>query len=193
MRAVPGAVSRQVASLSVAGLVAGTLCAACSLTPSLLPRPPMYQGFVSGLSLVLGYTLGTAGQGLSLVPRAAATVRGPPASRDRLVSAFAAAVALVFLWQASEWQNSVGLMGMDDVSILRFKWGRHLSRTHRDIGVAVLRTSCSRLCAPASDLTVPLLLPHALAPGSDALLHPLTSDAQMCAPAAGIRSNPLRC
>ena len=100
----------------MAGLVAGTLCAACSLTPSLLPRPPMYQGFVSGLSLVLGYALGTAGQGLWLAPRAAATVRGPPASRDRLVSAFAAAVALVFLWQASEWQNSVGLMGMDDVS-----------------------------------------------------------------------------
>ena len=55
----------------------------------------------------------------------------------------------------------------------------------------MLRTSCSRLCAPASDLTVPLLLPHALAPGSDALLHPLTSDAGMCAPAAGIRSGPL--
>ncbi len=34
---------------------------ALSLTPSLLPRPPAYQGAVTGLSAVIGYGIGILG------------------------------------------------------------------------------------------------------------------------------------
>lgn len=49
--------------LSTVGLVVGTLFFAFSLTPSLLPRPFVFQGIVSGLSLTLGYALGAADGG----------------------------------------------------------------------------------------------------------------------------------
>lgn len=118
--AFTNAVSRQAGSLSVTGLVAGTLFVACSLTPSLLPRPPVYQGFVSGLSLVLGYALGTGAQALWAYLELPRFGEARQRVVTRLAAAFAASVALVFLWQASEWQNSVRrLMGMDDVSGIR--------------------------------------------------------------------------
>ncbi len=40
---------------SVTGLIVGTLFFAFSLTPSLLPRPWLAQGIISGLSFAAGY------------------------------------------------------------------------------------------------------------------------------------------
>lgn len=110
-------VVRQFAPLSSAGLVTGTVLVACSLTPSLIPRSPEYQGVVSGLSLTLGYALGTGSEWLWSyleLPRL-----GHPHRRTatRVAVLLAVTVALVFLWQASQWQNSVrSLMGMDEVN-----------------------------------------------------------------------------
>lgn len=102
--------------LSATGLLLGTLLFAASLTPSLLPRPIHAQGIVSGLSFSAGYFLGVAGHWLWAYlhlaepgPRLALAIK-------LVASAVCSAVAIAFLWQASEWQNSVrALMEMDEV------------------------------------------------------------------------------
>lgn len=106
--------------LSTVGLVVGTLFFAFSLTPSLLPRPFVFQGIVSGLSLTLGYALGAAGRWLWRYLE----LPSPRARTERVLTRGAAVicvgVALAFLWQASEWQNSVRrLMDMPEVSTVR--------------------------------------------------------------------------
>ncbi|MDP1569489.1 MAG: alpha/beta-hydrolase family protein [Vicinamibacterales bacterium] len=95
------------ARLSRIGLIVGVLFLALSLTPSLVPRPLIYQGLVSGLSLTLGYALGVAGRWLW-------AYLGLPQAGDRLARILTASGAVVgvaflglFIWQASEWQNSV--------------------------------------------------------------------------------------
>jgi len=45
-------------NLNYAGLVVGLLAYLLSLTPSLLPRIPLYQSVISGISLAIGYGLG---------------------------------------------------------------------------------------------------------------------------------------
>lgn len=101
-------------SLSLPGLVIGVLFFAVSLTPSLIPRPYMLQGVLSGCSLAAGYGLGVFGRWLwhylelpALAPRLGRVIRV-------LAVAGCAGVAIVFLWQAARWQNSVrSLMGLD--------------------------------------------------------------------------------
>jgi uncharacterized membrane protein len=111
-------VVRHVAPLSIVGGVTATLLAACSLTPSMLPRPPAFQGVVSGLSLAIGYGLGAGIQWLWIYLE---LPRRPGGRRlARAAVALALGVAALFLWQASAWQNSVRhLMGLDDVSGIR--------------------------------------------------------------------------
>jgi uncharacterized membrane protein len=46
------------ASLSVTGLLVGALFFALSLTPSLIPRPPLIQGILSGCVFAVGYAVG---------------------------------------------------------------------------------------------------------------------------------------
>jgi uncharacterized membrane protein len=98
----------------------GTLLFACSLTPSLIPRSLVFQGAVSGLSFVAGYALGTAARWLWSylelpLPRPAVQRVATHAS-----TGVAVAVVLLFVWWASEWQNSVRrLMGLDEVGGIR--------------------------------------------------------------------------
>ena len=49
---------RYSASFSFVGLVFATLLFAASLSPSLLPRPYLVQGLLSGLSTAVGYGVG---------------------------------------------------------------------------------------------------------------------------------------
>ncbi|WAX96604.1 alpha/beta-hydrolase family protein [Aminobacter sp. NyZ550] len=94
-------------SFSTTGLLLGTLFFAASLTPTLIPRNYLTQGVLSGLSAAVGY-----GCGLFLrwlwryleLPelRARILIAG------KLIAAIACGiVGLAFLWQASEWQNSI--------------------------------------------------------------------------------------
>ena len=102
------------ARLSIVGLLLGAMFFAFSLTPSLLPRPFLVQGALSGLTFAAGYGLGVAGMFLwnyLQLPLA----RGHAALAAKLVAAvIIIVVAVSFLWQASNWQNSVrALMGME--------------------------------------------------------------------------------
>ncbi len=100
--------------LSVVGLLVGTVFFAFSLTPSLLPRPFLVQGVLSGVSFAAGYGLGVAGLWLwnyLQLPVAAART-------GRIIKCVAgvlcALTAASFLWQSSNWQNSIReLMGME--------------------------------------------------------------------------------
>jgi len=89
---------------------------AASLTPTLLPRSFLTQGVLSGCSVAAGYGIGVFGSWLWAymeLPR-------PKGCLPRLVRRAAmtgcALVALIFLWQAARWQNSIReLMGLEPV------------------------------------------------------------------------------
>ena len=100
--------------LSSIGLLVGAAFFAFSLTPSLLPRPFLIQGALSGVSLAAGYGLGVAGLALWNYLQLP-LLRGRAALLGKVVVALITiGVALTFLWQASHWQNSIrALMGMD--------------------------------------------------------------------------------
>lgn len=95
------------ASLSTPGLLAGTLFFAASLSPSLLPRTYVVQGVLSGFALASGYGIGVALRwlwGYLELPL-------PDRRAERVIlwvaAGLCAATAVVFLWQALEWQNSI--------------------------------------------------------------------------------------
>ncbi|MDR7221628.1 alpha/beta-hydrolase family protein [Aminobacter aminovorans] len=103
-------------SFSTTGLLLGTLFFAASLTPTLIPRNYLTQGVLSGLSAAVGYGCGFflrwLWRYLELPElRARILIAG------KLVAAVACGiVGLAFLWQASEWQNSIRrLMQLDPV------------------------------------------------------------------------------
>lgn len=87
---------------------------AFSLAPSLLPRPSVVQGLLSGISLAVGYGIGVFGIWLwnyvQLPGFSAAWQR-----RLGLASAVAGTlIVLIFLWKSSVWQNKVrDLLGME--------------------------------------------------------------------------------
>lgn len=87
---------------------------AFSLAPSLLPRPAVIQGVLSGVSLAVGYGLGALGVWLWSYLQ----LPGPSAKWQRRIGLASAAVSaliiLTFLWQSAGWQNTVReLMGME--------------------------------------------------------------------------------
>ena len=104
-------------SLSTPGLLIGILFFAVSLTPSLIPRPYLLQGVLSGCSLAVGYGLGVLGRWLWLyleLPALRPQRRARRQGFGRLV--VCSGMAIAFLWQAASWQNSVReLMGLDPV------------------------------------------------------------------------------
>ena len=93
--------------LSIVGLLLGALFFAFSLTPSLLPRPFLIQGALSGLAFAAGYGLGVATMSLwnyLQLPLA----RGRAALAIKAVAAvISIVVAVSFLWHASHWQSSI--------------------------------------------------------------------------------------
>ncbi|TVQ70092.1 MAG: hypothetical protein EA372_11020 [Chromatiaceae bacterium] len=100
---------------SVVGLLVGTLFFAFSLTPSLVPRPFLVQGLISGLSFTAGYAVGFFGRWLwSYVEL---PVPGPRVDWviKILATVICSVVAVTFLWQAGEWQNALrALMEMEE-------------------------------------------------------------------------------
>lgn len=105
---------------STAGLLLGTLFFAFSLTPSLLPRPFVVQGVISGLSFTAGYALGFAGHWIWSYLE----LPHPRPRIERMIKLAATAIciliAAIFLWRASEWQNSVrALMEMEELGGVR--------------------------------------------------------------------------
>lgn len=107
---------RWIGRFSMVGLLVGTLFFALSLTPSLVPRPPLVQGLIAGVSFSAGYAVGLFGRWLW--DYLEFPVPGPRIGWiiKLLAAVGCAMVAATFLWQAAEWQNSVRtLMGMEKV------------------------------------------------------------------------------
>jgi uncharacterized membrane protein len=105
--------------LSAFGLLLGGLFFAASLTPSLMPRPPLWQGVLGGVALALGY--GVA-RGLTWLwhflelPGGRAAM---PLGLRVATAAAGAAAALAALWAATGWQNGIraraGLPPLDTI------------------------------------------------------------------------------
>jgi uncharacterized membrane protein len=92
-------------SLSVIGLALGFAFFAASLTPTLMPRSYIVQGALSGICAAVGYLFGVAIVWLWKyleLPR-----RKPLLSQRIAVLVCGVIVAVVFLWQAAGWQNSI--------------------------------------------------------------------------------------
>ena len=63
------------------GLVLGLGLSVAAVTPSLLPRPPVFQGFLAGVGFTLGHGLGVLLVGLVLRAAAARRTGGLPPAR----------------------------------------------------------------------------------------------------------------
>ena len=103
------------------GLVFALLFFGFSLLPSLLPRSPMFQGVVSGVTVVAGYGVGT---GLHWFWR---FLQIPPLTGrlGRVVRwasiGLVVAIVLSSIWDHVGWQNDVrDVFGMDPVSPIRW-------------------------------------------------------------------------
>ena len=117
MPALPKARARLFAPLSYGGIVGALVFFGFSLTPSLLPRSPLLQGLVSGLSVAGGYGLG------ALVFWAGAKATAwRPTRRGRRFAWLALAVAgIAFvvpaLYVGGVWNNETrALMTLEPVS-----------------------------------------------------------------------------
>ncbi|HEY8521525.1 MAG TPA: alpha/beta-hydrolase family protein [Gammaproteobacteria bacterium] len=101
-------------TVSWPGLVLGTLFFAFSLTPSLLPRSALMQGFVSGFSLAAGYALGVLGRAVWRYLELPALPRRVARPGRVVVGVACALTAAFFAWRASAWQDTIrALMGME--------------------------------------------------------------------------------
>ena len=111
---------RSLFSLSIVGVLLGTVFLSVSLAPSLLPRPTVVQGLLAGVAFAIGYGLGVAG--LALWKFLQLPIAGTRLASSLTLGAavFCALIALSFLWQASSWQDSLrALMGMEESGGLR--------------------------------------------------------------------------
>ncbi|MBK1673410.1 hypothetical protein CKO35_08820 [Ectothiorhodospira shaposhnikovii] len=101
---------------SVVGLLVGTLFFAFSLTPSLVPRPFGIQGLISGLSFTAGYAVGFFFRWLWIYVELPVPRRRNELILKSLAALACAVVVVTFLWQATEWQNTLrGIMGMEPI------------------------------------------------------------------------------
>lgn len=103
-------------TFSYVGLVSATLFFCASVTPSLIPRPYVAQGLLSGLALAVGYGVGVllvwVYQFLQLPePRNAVQ-----SASKRITTVVVAVVFIVFLYEMTTWQNSIrALMEMESL------------------------------------------------------------------------------
>ncbi len=108
---------RYSASFSFVGLVFATLLFAASLSPSLLPRPYLVQGLLSGLSTAVGYGVGVFFVWLWQYLEMPSFSAGLQTVARRTSGVGVAILAVSFLWRAAVWQNSIrDLMEMQPVA-----------------------------------------------------------------------------
>ncbi|HET9020970.1 MAG TPA: alpha/beta-hydrolase family protein [Ornithinibacter sp.] len=136
-------------AFSGVGLTAAIWAFAASLVPSLLPRSAWLQGIVSGVTVVVGYGLGTGAQALW-------TYLGVPRLRGRwrtivltTLVGLGQLAALVAGWRQVGWQNEIrALFGMEPTSPV--VWPVILVVTGLVAGVLLLLARAVRLVARAA-------------------------------------------
>ncbi len=106
---------------SLAGLYFGGMWLALTFTPSLIPRPWLFQGVLGGIAFAFGYWFGAA---LIWLWNYLELPIVPSRWRRSLYGLLVLATALRigwYLWNASGWQNSTReLMGMPDVEGIHY-------------------------------------------------------------------------
>jgi uncharacterized membrane protein len=110
MPAIPKARAKLFAPLSYGGIAGALVFFGFSLTPSLLPRSPLLQGLVSGLSLAGGYGLGAL-----LFWAGAKAISWRPTERGHRIAWFAlvaAGIAFVVPWLyvGGVWNNQTRVL-----------------------------------------------------------------------------------
>ncbi|TWU58574.1 hypothetical protein Poly51_13530 [Rubripirellula tenax] len=97
-------------TFSFTGLVFATLFFAASVTPSLLPRVNIVQGFLSGFSLAIGYGLGVAMVWLWGFLELPQPTEGLERWSKRITSVAAGGILAFFVWKCADWQNSIRVL-----------------------------------------------------------------------------------
>lgn len=96
--------------LNFAGLLFGFLFYCFALTPSLLPRPAMFEGIIAGICFSIGYGLGVLfSWAIRRVVRKEPSAKVKKASW-RVMLVVVAAAAIIYSIQATGWQNEVRLL-----------------------------------------------------------------------------------
>lgn len=93
--------------LNFVGLLVGFLLYCFALTPSLLPRPPIFEGVIAGLSFAVGYGLGVL---LSWAIRRVTTKEIPLRVKRytwRITLGIVTLAAIMYCIWATSWQNTV--------------------------------------------------------------------------------------
>lgn len=108
--------------LSYCGLIIGFIAYCLSLTPSLLPRPVLYEGLIAGVSFVLGYSLGV------VISKLIRWIGFPEPSAEYKHAAWLILLiiipiaAIIYGFKAADWQNEVHqLVGESGLA------GRHIA------------------------------------------------------------------
>ncbi len=100
--------------LCFGGLVGGLAFFVVSVSPSLLPRGWLFQGLVSGISVAIGYGLGSA---VSSVIRRFGVPEPSPVVKRRVwwgLASVAVVAVLAALWWGNEWNQATrAVMGME--------------------------------------------------------------------------------
>lgn len=104
---ITAAAKQYAQSFSFIGLVVAIVFFAASVTPSLLPRPYVVQGLLSGFSLAVGYLCGIA----AVLFWKFLGLRQPSERLDRIskriTSVIVAIVFVISLARMADWQNSI--------------------------------------------------------------------------------------
>ena len=109
--------------LNFAGFAVGCFFFCTSLTPSLLPRPWLYQGLIGGIAFILGYGVGL---GVSWLGRK--IFRHEPSAKTKdlawLLLAVTAPVAIgIYLVKSFGWQNNIRQLIGEQPNTARNYWG----------------------------------------------------------------------
>jgi uncharacterized membrane protein len=101
---------KRILRLNYGGLVVGTVFYCLALTPSLLPRPAVFEGLVAGISFAIGYSAGVLGSWVTRrLVRKEAPEKVKRVAWDVALASMAIFILAYGFW-AANWQNEVRLL-----------------------------------------------------------------------------------